>query len=268
MMKTLRVLLVVLFPALFPAIAAAHDFWIEPSTFRPTVHSTVAIRLRVGQDFLGDPVPRRPSPQLIHFEATDVKGTTPLIGVEGEDPAGIAEVERDGMTLVVYNSTPSYVELPDDKLAQYLRDEGLEKVLELRNRPPYAGQPWREIYSRCVKALLWTGRGPSEVYKKTVGMPLELIPEHNPYALKAGGTLPVKLLYRGKPLPGALVVAIPKLDPTRRIALRSDAKGQVRFKLPAGGDWLIKAVHLVPAQPGGKAQWESFWASLTFALPQ
>jgi uncharacterized GH25 family protein len=263
-MKILRLLLL----AAFPSIALAHDFWIEPSTFRPAAHSTVAIRLRVGQDFLGDPVPRRPTSQLVRFEAIDAKEAAPVIGGEGEDPAGIAEIERDGMTLVAYHSAPSYVELTDDKLAQYLRDEGLERILEMRGRPPYAGQPWREIYSRCVKTLLWTGRGPSAVYRKAIGMPLELIPEHDPYALKAGGTLPVQLLYRGKPLPGALIVAIPKLDPKHRIALRSDAQGRVRLKLPAGGDWLIKAVHLVPAQPGGKAQWESFWASLTFELPQ
>ena len=41
----------------------AHDFWIEPSTFRPAPGATVAIGLRVGQNFVGDPVPR--SSQLL-----------------------------------------------------------------------------------------------------------------------------------------------------------------------------------------------------------
>jgi hypothetical protein len=30
--------------------------------------------------------------------------------------------------------------------------------------------------------------------------------------------------------------------------------------------WLIKAVHMVPAPTGARAEWASFWASLTFDL--
>ena len=35
--------------------------------------------------------------------------------------------------------------------------------------------------------------------------------------------------------------------------------------LHSDGMWLIKAVHMVPAATGSSADWESFWASLTFA---
>ncbi len=263
-MKILRVLSLLA----FPTIALAHDFWIEPSTFRPTAHSTVSIRLRVGQDYLGDPVARRATSQLIRFDALSANGTAPVIGVEGEEPAGVVEIESDGMTIVSYESTPSYVELTEEKLAQYLRDEGLERIQDGRRKSKFAGLPWKENYSRCVKSLLWTGRGPANVYKKAVGMTLELIPEKNPYAMKGSGELPVQLLYRGKPLAGALVVAIPKLAPNRRMALRSDAQGRVHLKLHSAGEWLIKAVEIVPARPGLAGQWESFWASLTFELPQ
>jgi hypothetical protein len=30
--------------------------------------------------------------------------------------------------------------------------------------------------------------------------------------------------------------------------------------------WLIKAVHMIPAPSGANADWESFWASVTFEL--
>jgi hypothetical protein len=261
--------------AAVPSIARAHDFWIEPSNYRPPASSTVAIRLRVGQDFLGDPVPRPSSAMLLRFDATTATGTAPVIGVQGEEPAGIVEIEGDGMTVVTYHSAPSYVELTEEKLAQYLRDEGLERIHEARRRSPSAGQPWREIYSRCAKSLLWTGQGtghamgrrPAAIGNQPVGMPLELIAETNPYAMKAGGALPVRLLYRGQPLRDALIVAIPKMAPNRRIALRSDAQGRVRLKLPSAGEWLIKAVQIVPAPEGARGQWESFWASLTFELP-
>jgi hypothetical protein len=31
--------------------------------------------------------------------------------------------------------------------------------------------------------------------------------------------------------------------------------------------WLVKAVHMVPSPAGVQADWDSFWASLTFGLP-
>ncbi len=36
----------------------AHDMWIEPTTFSPEAGQIVGVRLRVGQDLLGDPLPR------------------------------------------------------------------------------------------------------------------------------------------------------------------------------------------------------------------
>src|SRR5258707_14598971 len=36
----------------------AHDMWIEPTTFSPESGEIVGVKLRVGQDLLGDPLPR------------------------------------------------------------------------------------------------------------------------------------------------------------------------------------------------------------------
>jgi hypothetical protein len=40
----------------------------------------------------------------------------------------------------------------------------------------------------------------------------------------------------------------------------------VRLPLRRRGMWLIKAVHMVPAAAGSRADWASYWASLTFEL--
>jgi hypothetical protein len=43
----------------------------------------------------------------------------------------------------------------------------------------------------------------------------------------------------------------------------------VQLPLSEAGIWLIKAVHMIEMPPDNKvAQWESFWASLTFELPE
>jgi uncharacterized GH25 family protein len=93
------------------------------------------------------------------------------------------------------------------------------------------------------------------------------VPEADPYALAAGGELPVRLLYQDKPLAGALVVAFSKERPEEKVTARSDAEGRVRLRLARPGIWLVKAVHMVePSQEAG-ADWESLWASMTFEAP-
>lgn len=38
-------------------------------------------------------------------------------------------------------------------------------------------------------------------------------------------------------------------------------------KLTEPGAWLFTTIHMIPAPEGLDADWESFWASLTFELP-
>src|SRR5690242_827407 len=52
--------LTLIFALAVAPLAAAHDFWIEPSTFHPSVGDRVGLSLRVGQKVNGDPVPRIP----------------------------------------------------------------------------------------------------------------------------------------------------------------------------------------------------------------
>ena len=82
----------------------------------------------------------------------------------------------------------------------------------------------------------------------------------------AGEDLPVSLTYEGRPLSGALVVAMNRLNPAAKLMARTDNNGRVAFRLPESGMWLIKAVHMIPAAAGTNADWASFWASLTFEL--
>ena len=108
---------------------------------------------------------------------------------------------------------------------------------------------------------------PSEAQgDRPLGFTLELVAERNPYAVRAGQDLPVRLTYENRPLAGALVVAMNRLNPSEKLSARTDNDGRVRFRLRPGGMWLIKAVHMVPAPAGTNAEWASFWASLTFEL--
>ncbi|HEV8578457.1 MAG TPA: DUF4198 domain-containing protein [Thermoanaerobaculia bacterium] len=247
-----------------PALRA-HDFWIEPSTFTPAAGQRVAFRLRVGQELRGDPLPRDPN-LMQRFVSFGPAGETPVVGRAYMEPAGILTFPSSGLDVIVYDSGRSPLALEAAKFEDYLEQEGLEKISALRAGQGQSGAPGKEVFSRCAKTLLAVGGGAAGGYDQVVGQRLELVPEANPYALAGGGELPVRLLYQGKPLAGALVVAVQKDRPQAKVAARTDAKGRVRLKLDRPGFWLVKAVHMVPAPRDVDADWESFWASLTFQV--
>jgi uncharacterized GH25 family protein len=244
----------------------AHDMWIEPMTFAPAAGEIVGLRLRVGQDFLGDPLPRDPA-LINQFVVDDRNGRKPVVGRAGADPAGFVRAAAPGLLVVGYRSNPSAIVQPPDKFTQYLKEEGLDAVAASRVARGQVGSA-REVFSRSAKSLLLSGPSSAADGDRALGFTLELVAERNPYTLNAGQDLPVRLTYENRPLPGALVVAINRSNPMQKLSARSGKDGRVRFRLPRGGVWLVKAVHMVEAPAGVDADWVSYWASLTFALAQ
>ncbi|HVT03117.1 MAG TPA: DUF4198 domain-containing protein [Thermoanaerobaculia bacterium] len=249
--------------ALTIASVQAHDFWIDPSDFRPTPGTTVTLRLLVGQNFEGDPVPRDPA-QIVKFFTVSKGVEEPVSGVTGRDPAGFATPRVAGLMVVGYRSNPHPIELQAQKFEDYLVLEGLERIVAIRGARGEHGKNGKEQFSRCAKALLAVGNSAQGDFQKPIGLTLELIPEKNPYLLKRNGTLPLKLLYNGAGLGGALVVARNRARPEQKITARTDKGGRATLLLYKEGDWMIKAVHMIPAPAGSGADWESLWASLTF----
>lgn len=226
--------------------AAAHDFWIEASTFHPAAGERVTVSLFVGQKLLGDPVPR--APELIdRFVIRGNGDERPVVGSPGRAPAGIALVSGPGLHWIAYQSNASLVTVDPKKFADYLRDEGLPLV-----------PPGPERFYRCAKALLDTPGDSGNVLETPLGLTLELIPRKNPYKTRE---LPLTLFFRGKPLANAQIVAMSRDDVQK---VRTDARGRATVRIAHPGFWMIKAVHMEPAPPGAGSTWESWWASMTF----
>src|SRR5262249_43450327 len=244
---------------------AAHDMWIEPTTFFPAAGQIVGARLRVGQDLLGDPLPRNPA-LVKQFVFEDAEGRKQLVGRDGADPAGYLRVASPGLVVVGYFSNPSQVELDAAKFNQYLKDEGLDSITEWRARSKQTGANAREIFTRCAKSLVLSGAPSAKQGDKQLGFTLELGAGRNPYQLRAGEELRVRLTYQNRPLQGALVIAMNRLNPAEKLSARTDADGRVHFRLKPEGMWMIKAVHMIRAPEGANADWASYWASLTFEL--
>jgi hypothetical protein len=265
--NTLAVLVGTIVVALTAGLSA-HDFWIEPSTFLPRAGDAVRLQLRVGERFVGEAIARN-SAAIERFVAVGPSGERPVLGRDGMDPAGVVRLDQPGLWFVGYRSTPTPVLLPAEQFEAYLREEGLEYIIDARAARGQSRMAGRERYSRSVKALLRCGDGvTTSGFDRTLGLTLEFVLEADPASHER---VPVKLLLDGRPLPQALVVAYRKEAGAAGVGreamrTRTDAQGRTTLSI-APGQWLMKAVYMKGADATSGADWESVWTALTFEVP-
>lgn len=241
--------------------AAAHDWWLEPLVRDAEIGTKVEVAANVGIAWQGERVRRDPR-RIQRFVAHDALGEREVAGEPGADPLGVIALRAAGTTVIAFQSEAARVFLRAPDFESYLREEGLDAIIELRAERGHAERVGLEQYFRCAKALVRTPA--AELRDRAVGLPLELVASGDLAALAAGGSLAVELHWRDAPLAAARVVAIERDHPTSPIVARTDAAGKAEFVLPRGGHWLVKAVHMVEAPAATRLDWESWWASLTF----
>ncbi len=249
-----------------PTTAISHEFWIDPVQSTPKVGATVPVVFRIGQDFKGNTYPfvRALSER---FVVRDGRGERPVKTLDGDDPAADITFASPGLAIIAHQRKPEDVVFETfAKFEENLVYEGLEAFVSVHRR---LGKPMsgiRELYARCAKALVSVG-GVTSGSDRAVGLPLELVAEKNPYGLNAGDVLPVRLVYNGKPIAGALVKTFNRDAAGSPRLARTDADGRVTVTLSHRGEYLVSAVHMIEPPSGTKADWVSFWASLTFTRP-
>lgn len=244
--------------------AAAHEFWIEPANFRPPAGKPLDVRLLVGQEFRGDTMIYLPE-AFERFVTVNARGARNVSGLPGDDPAARLTPAEPGLLLVAYQSTRYSLEMDAPTFEKYLEKEGLDSIRSLRTQRGTRDQPVREVYSRCAKSLLAIGgRDTGLDATRPIGLRLEIVPQTPIYQLKRGQELVVQLLYENRPLANAKVVAFSKKKLRNQLAQRTDTEGRARFVLPHADIWMLSAVHMIPAPANAKADWESFWSSLSF----
>ncbi len=241
-----------------------HDFWIEPSDFSPDAPASVNVSLRVGEGFSGRDV-RRQVTSIARFEVAGPSGVAAVPGLEDRTPAGFLRIDAAGDYRIGYETLGQRIELAADRFESYLAHEGLEHIVAKRHEQGASARPGRERFFRCAKSLVRAGTAAEPLRDDPLGLTLELVLEADPRRIAATDNLPLRVLFRGEPLADLLVVGLRKGAVDSPFQARTDAEGRVMVPL-AAGEWLLKAVHMVPAAEAD-ADWASYWASLTFVVP-
>lgn len=257
--------------AMCAAPAAAHEFWLQPGAYSVAPGKRVAVAIRVGERFAGEPVARKTA-RIERFEVIPTrsggKSVTPLLvaGREGAEPAGSFTPQAPGLHTVVFRSNHAQITLEPAKFDDYIKDKGQDAILaERAKRRNSAAAPVREIYSRCAKSLInvrgtVSGAAPQD---EPAGLTLEIIADFDPTAAREDAASRFLVLFEGKPLSNSLVTAYCR-DPARESRGRTDANGVVVLSIDARGPWLVECMHMRPTPGRNDADYESIWSSLTF----
>lgn len=257
---------------LLPLLTAgllAHDLYVLPDAFSVTAKTKLRVAFHNGDSFPESEV----APTIARLkDAQLLSARGPLsiqnLQVAGKRAVGSVDVPTgNGNLLLSVHTAPNFIELAPDKFIAYLKEEGLTQVIDWRSQHDEKAKPGRERYSKFAKSLLVSG-APDDFYGHSLGFPIEIIPEANPYMLHAGSQLPVRVMFRGTPAAGLQLETAWSGEGKSKTTVigRTDAEGRIRVPLTAAGKWRLHSLMMERCAEPAVADWESFWASLTFEI--
>lgn len=252
----------------------AHDFWVQPSGYwvAPASITTMTLQVGHGPSRMRSPIPVS---RIARFEAfapdrarTDLKGRLQLGGASAD---GSFILPKPGAYVIVLQTDDrAQTRLPALRFNDYLKAEGLTPALNQRIRLNRMDRDGAENYSRCAKSIVQVGpgTGPQSEVTHPVGLPLEIVPERSPYAMPRAATFPVRVLYMGRPLPGALV----KLTRLENDAVPlethlTDPAGRAAFAMPTAGTWLLNVIWTRVQPSSAETDFDTTFSSLSFGFP-
>ena len=268
-----------LWPAAFTALLlvvtagalSAHDLFLRPTRFFVPEHSVVRIHVLNGTFSKSEGAVTRD--RLRALDLVSPAGVTPLdtaVWVPSGDTTVLTLRTGDAGTYVVGASLkPRELRLEAKDFNSYLASDGLPDVLEARRHSGDLDKPARERYHKHVKAVLQVGGRRSDGFDRVLGYPAELVPLENPYTLRPGASIRIRALVDGKPVVNQYVVAGGRTASGPRIpqrGVRTDADDVARVQLRTAGVWYVKFIHMARVAGDTTVDYESKWATLTFAL--
>lgn len=259
-------LIVVAF-CLFTSVAFAHDLFLNAHPFHLEKTGSLTLAMNLAAAFPGKEEAWRQD-KTLQFWIIGSSGKKLLKDEKGKNP--IIEVSEEGTYVIGWDSSPSYIEIESKDFNEYIAAEGYQNVVQARKEQGKQDAKGREKYVRFLKAFVQVGSKLTNDYSKPLGQKIEIIPLSNPYSLKQGTDLPIKILFDGKPLPKAKVMSTydtySKEHDVYAHTIDTAQDGTAKIPISKNGIWLIRVNTMLPMEGDPKADWQSFWANCTFEV--
>ena len=264
---------------------SAHDFWLVPDAFAVTHGGWVEVRGQTSSAF----------PTSESAVALDRIAEASLLSAAGSEP--LTGLSHAGTSLRIRHrpSTAGQHLVTMALRPRSLREAsaGFRRYMELEGASELAARYAREgllpktdsitrRYAKYAKTVVEVGQGGARAFDRVAGHPLEFVPLTDPAALRAGDSLPVRLLYRGQPLAGAHLhtgtapvrgtggaegsAAQGGTAALEDLSLVTDASGVARVPVARAGVWNVRTIHILPADANSGADWDVHWATFVFPV--
>jgi uncharacterized GH25 family protein len=249
----------------------AHDMFLRLTDFFVAPNSSVTVRLFNGTFVLSENsiTPDRLADIAVVSPAGRAKLDVSAWNAAGDTSVYQFRTAAAGTYVLGVSTKPRVLEMSGTDFNAYLRSDGIPDELAARRAQKRLNERAKERYQKHVKALVQVGETPGAAFSTVLGYPAELVPVENPYALKVGATLNIRVLVDGKPVANQFVQYGGLTAAGGRIAqrnVRSDAAGLVHIPLDRTGTYFVKFISMVRVANDAEADHASKWGSLTFAV--
>jgi hypothetical protein len=175
-----------------------------------------------------------------------------------------ARFDEPGVALAAIATKPKFIHIEADDFNDYLDHDGLPQILELRKKKGELDVDGREMYAKFAKAILQVGEGGSkELATRPAGLLMEIVPLEDPHK---AGKLPVQVLFEDEPMEGVYVYPLAEGDDKYVTGFKTDTDGKAVVPIGGSGLWSLHCIYMRPYSDKSKADWESFFATVTFLV--
>lgn len=251
----------------------AHEFWIEPHIYQLDNGGTLEADFKNGQEFKGNSLSFFDRNSTLFELATPNQRIT-LTPRLGDNPAlKVAAPARDALVTVLHETAPSTLTYSKwEKFLKFVDHKDFKHAVRDHEAAGWSKVRFKEIYTRHVKSLVAVGSGNGA--DKAYGLKTEFVALTNPYEPDFNNNMKVALYFDGELRPDAQVEVFDRAaDGNVAVTLhRTDKAGEALIAVQPGHDYLFDAV-VLQSNPDasteeGATVWKTYWAALTFAVPQ
>jgi uncharacterized GH25 family protein len=256
----------------FSLAAGAQEYYLIPERFTLPQVGDVKVGVTVG--FFPE---SQFTPAVERFDRailSSANGATSIANFEkaGNKAVASVNVTAPGDYSIAMATQPAVLEMSATEFDKYLREEGLSSAIAIRMLRGENLFQTREVFTWCLKTMVQVGKSNGE-FSSPAGLMLEFVPQSDPFATRPGSTLPVQVIFGDGPGKGLQVLATSAKSSKPRNLGRTDDNGMIMVPIDAAGSWLLHTVALDRLPDGigmgdKPVEWQSFWATLTFEVPQ
>ena len=263
MNKFLVKFLLIIFFIFQITIVRAHEMWLEPINFAPSINETLNAHIKVGQNFNGETYPYIKS-ETKSLKLFNQQKAIKLKHRDGDYPAIQSPIKQSGLYVLSYESIPEKVNYENfNKFKEFLEEQDIWNKWSKEN-PKYINTSINEIYTRFAKSLIYVENKSHQDFNTNLLFELIVLQNHNNYSDQK--FIKVLLLYEGKPLQKSTITVFNKLNNNvNKFKVVTDKEGHVTIPINQKGIFLLSAVNYIKSK-NKNADWHSLWASLTFEI--